>query len=134
ASASCAAGLAAAGRARPPRTPRHGSTSPSSDATASPRRPPPSSAKRSIVCVPSLGPRGTPHSSARTMRVWLPVALIVQLVAMPARARRDQPGVIAAGSELVELDVVALNREGAPVTDLGIDDFQVKEDGRVVEL
>src|SRR5829696_6495928 len=36
--------------------------------------------------------------------------------------------------ELVELDVVALDRQQQPVTDLRREDFQIKEDGRPVDL
>ena len=39
-----------------------------------------------------------------------------------------------ATADLVELDVVALDRDDQPVTDLRQDEFTVKEDGRVVEL
>jgi VWFA-related protein len=37
-------------------------------------------------------------------------------------------------ADLVELDVIALDRNGQPVTDLHQDEFRVKEDGRLVEL
>jgi VWFA-related protein len=39
-----------------------------------------------------------------------------------------------ASGDLVELDVVVLDREERPVTDLRKEDFQIKEDGRVVDV
>jgi VWFA-related protein len=38
------------------------------------------------------------------------------------------------GGDLVELDVVVLDRGGSPVTGLRRDEFQVREDGRAVDL
>ena len=57
---------------------------------------------------------------------------LVVLLAMGASAERQRPG--PATADLVELDIVALDRDDQPVTDLRQDEFTVKEDGRVVEL
>ncbi len=56
--------------------------------------------------------------------------------------RRRGPGRFRLGAavrqpatgDLVELDVVALDRDDQPVTDLHQDEFRVKEDGRLVDL
>lgn len=54
------------------------------------------------------------------------------VVAWVASAQRPQPAPSA--GDLVELDVVALDRHDRPVTDLRLEDFTVKEDGRVVDV
>jgi len=60
------------------------------------------------------------------------VAAAFVSVALLVSARRPQPAPPAA--DLVELDVVALDRHDQPVTDLRREDFKVKEDGRVVDV
>lgn len=37
-------------------------------------------------------------------------------------------------ADLVELDIVALGRDGTPISDLRQEDFQIKDDGRAVEI
>lgn len=59
-------------------------------------------------------------------------AAFVLVLAAGASAHRQRPGPSAA--DLVELDIVALDRDDQPVTDLRQDEFTIKEDGRVVEL
>ena len=53
-------------------------------------------------------------------------------VALVVPAQRPQHAPSAA--DLVELDVVALDRHDQPVTDLRREDFTIKEDGRAIEL
>jgi VWFA-related protein len=53
------------------------------------------------------------------------------LAAVPG-AQRPQPA--PAAGDLVELDVIALDRRDQPVTDLRLEDFQVAEDGRVMSV
>jgi VWFA-related protein len=60
---------------------------------------------------------------------WIAAATVAVLAASVS-AQRPQP----ATGDLVELDVVALDRNDRPVTDLHQDEFRVKEDGRLVEL
>ena len=57
------------------------------------------------------------------MTRWLPAACFALLGAAVSGQR-----------DLVELDVVALDRDDNPVTDLRQEDFKIKEDGRLVEL
>lgn len=52
--------------------------------------------------------------------------------AVAASAQRPQPAPSA--GDLIELDVVALDRHDQPVTDLRLEDFTIKEDGRVVDV
>jgi hypothetical protein len=59
-------------------------------------------------------------------------AAFVVVLAVGASAQRQRPD--PATADLVELDIVALDRDDQPVTDLRQDEFTVKEDGRVVEL
>jgi VWFA-related protein len=48
----------------------------------------------------------------------------------PSRAQKSQ----TVDSDLVELDVLVLDRNGQPVSGLELTDFQVKEDGHLVEV
>src|SRR5258707_4964752 len=64
------------------------------------------------------------------MTKWIAAAFVAILVAA-ASAQRSRP---AAAADLVELDIVALDRDDRRVTDLRQEEFTVKEDGRVVEL
>ena len=50
--------------------------------------------------------------------------------ASPLRSEAVTP----ASGDLIELDVVALDRQDLPVSDLRQEDFQIKEDGRVVDI
>ena len=59
----------------------------------------------------------------------LAVAGLLLLAALPAAQRAVQPGV-----DLVQVDVVVVDRKGQPVTGLTQSDFVVKEDGAVVEV
>jgi VWFA-related protein len=61
----------------------------------------------------------------------LAAALIVILAATVAAQRRPPA---SSSGDLVELDVVALDRNDRPVTDLRQEDFTIKEDGKRVEL
>lgn len=58
--------------------------------------------------------------------------VLVSTLAVAVSAQRQKPQ--PADGDLVELDVVALDRNDQPVTDLGREDFTVKEDGHAVEL
>src|SRR6185295_4760825 len=88
--------------------------------------------ERLAVRTPSL-----PSAPSRT-RAYSPscgliaaVAASCLLGAAPA-AQRTPPA--ASSGDLVELDVVALDRQDQPVAGLRREDFQVKEDGRVVDI
>lgn len=61
------------------------------------------------------------------------LALMMSFTAPRAatRAFDQQPPL---SGDLVELDVVALDRDGRPVTDLQASDFQIKDDGQRVDL
>lgn len=59
-------------------------------------------------------------------------AALVVLLGAAASAQRPQPAPPA--SDLVELDVIALDRDDRPVTDLRRDEFRITDDGRLVEL
>ncbi len=65
------------------------------------------------------------------MMRWLPAACLVLLAAAAADQRKTPS---AAGTDLVELDVVALDRDERPVTDLRQDEFELKEEGKAVEI
>jgi VWFA-related protein len=65
------------------------------------------------------------------MTRWLAAALAAAVLAAPS-AQRPQPP--SATGDLVELDVVALDRDDRPITDLRQDEFRIKEEGRLVEL
>jgi VWFA-related protein len=59
-------------------------------------------------------------------------AAVVVLLGAAASAQRPQPN--PPSNDLVELDVIALDHDNRPVTDLRQDDFTIKEEGRPVEL
>jgi VWFA-related protein len=59
-------------------------------------------------------------------------AVFVLTLAAARSAQRPQPA--PPSNDLVELDVVALDRDNRPVTDLRQDEFRVKDEGRVVDL
>jgi len=56
------------------------------------------------------------------------IAFVVLLTAGPSGQRQG------ASADLVELDVVVLDHDDRPIRDLRQEDFQVKEDGRVVDV
>ena len=57
---------------------------------------------------------------------------VVAMLAVVVSAQRQKP--LPADGDLVELDVVVLDRNEEPVTDLRREDFMVKEEGRAVEV
>jgi len=59
-------------------------------------------------------------------------AAVAAILAASVSAQRPQPP--PATADLVELDVVALDRDDRPITDLRQDEFRIKEEGRAVEL
>jgi VWFA-related protein len=63
---------------------------------------------------------------------WIATALAAILAGSLSAQRRQPPA--ATTADLVELDVVAFGRDNRPVTDLRQDEFQVKEEGHLVEL
>jgi len=68
------------------------------------------------------------------MRKPLLLALFVALAGLPLAARQGKHAQDAAAADLVELDVLALDRDGHPVTDLRREDFEIKDDGHVVDV
>ncbi len=62
------------------------------------------------------------------------IAAAVAVASSPPPCPLSASGLQPATGDLVELDVVALDRNDQPVTDLRQDEFTVKEDGRLVEL
>ena len=50
--------------------------------------------------------------------------------AVPMLAQAPQPPVFRAGTELVEVDVIARDKNGLFVSDLALDDFELQEDGK----
>jgi VWFA-related protein len=60
------------------------------------------------------------------------LAAALAIVAVIAPAPRPQPE--ASAADLVELDVVVLDREERPVTNLRREDFTIKEEGRAVDV
>jgi VWFA-related protein len=64
------------------------------------------------------------------MTRWLSVAFTALLAATVSAQRQKAAPMV----DLVELDVIALDRHDQPITDLRREDFTVKEDGRGVEL
>jgi VWFA-related protein len=61
------------------------------------------------------------------------VLVAAMVAALAAGSSAQRPPVVQT-ADLVELDVVALDHDDRPVTDLRQDDFTVKEDGHNVEL
>ena len=59
-------------------------------------------------------------------------AAFVVLLGAAGSAQRPQPN--PSSNDLVELDVIALDRDNRPVGDLRQEDFTIKEEGRPVEL
>jgi len=57
---------------------------------------------------------------------------LVAMLAVVVSAQRQKP--LPADGDLVELDVVVLDRNDQPVTDLRREDFTVKEEGRAVDV
>jgi VWFA-related protein len=49
---------------------------------------------------------------------------------IPLAAQVSQPPVFRAGTDLVEVDVIARDKNGTFVSDLSIDDFELQEDGK----
>ena len=60
------------------------------------------------------------------------LAAAFAIVAVAASAQRPKPS--PSSGDLIELDVVALDRRDQPVTDLRLEDFTIKEDGRAVDV
>jgi ADP-ribose pyrophosphatase YjhB (NUDIX family) len=71
------------------------------------------------------------HSKGRRMRTLTTLIVAASLAANLA-SQRPQPA--PSDVDLVELDIVALDRNGQPVTDLSENEVTIKEDGRKVEL
>ncbi|MBL8143945.1 MAG: hypothetical protein JNM38_22710, partial [Acidobacteria bacterium] len=70
-----------------------------------------------------------PSPTGRLLRVAVCLGVLASLAAGPAQSPIDRP-VFRSGVEVVEVDVVAFDASGRPVTDLTRDDFAVTEDGR----
>jgi VWFA-related protein len=65
------------------------------------------------------------------MKQWLAAACVLGLAASVA-AHRQKPS--PASADLVEVDVVVLDRDDHPITDLRQDEFRIKEDGHAVDV
>jgi VWFA-related protein len=65
------------------------------------------------------------------MKQWLAAAVIAGLAA-GASAQRQKP--LPGSADLVELDVVVLDHDDRPITDLRQEEFKIKEDGHAVDL
>ncbi len=80
-------------------------------------------------------PRSTPRPRAARKASWLLVPVLLTSL-VPATAQDDAAARFGDRVEVTEvlLDVVAFDREGEPVPDLGLDDFVVREGGEVREL
>jgi VWFA-related protein len=59
-------------------------------------------------------------------------AAVAVLIGAAASAQRPPPN--SPSNDLVELDVIAFDRDSRPVTDLRREEFAIKEEGRTVEL
>ena len=68
------------------------------------------------------------------MRRPLLFALLVVLAGLPLTARQGKRPPDSGSVDLVELDVLALDRDGRTVTDLRREDFEIKDDGHVVDI
>ena len=64
------------------------------------------------------------------VRGSLLTAILVVCLAAFAAAQQTAPPIFRSGVDAVELDVVATNANGDPVTDLTADDFEVREQGK----
>jgi hypothetical protein len=60
---------------------------------------------------------------------YLALALASSSV-VPLIAQAPQPPVFRAGTDLVEVDVIARDKNGLFVSDLALDDFELQEDGK----
>jgi len=61
-------------------------------------------------------------------------AALVGSCLLTASPRGQRPQAAPVTSDLVELDIVVLDRQDRPVTDLGREEFTIKEDGRAVDV
>ena len=68
------------------------------------------------------------------MRKPMVLALFVVVAGLPLAARQGKHAPDPHSADLVELDVLALDRDGVAVTDLRREDFEIKDDGHVVEV
>ena len=64
------------------------------------------------------------------MRLQSVLLAVVVCGVIPLAAQVSQPPVFRAGTDLVEVDVIARDRNGTFVSDLTIDDFELQEDGK----
>lgn len=64
----------------------------------------------------------------------LPLALLIVAIAAPAQEADETAFSEVVDVEVVEVDVQVTDREGQPVRGLTIDDFEIFEDGRRVEI
>ena len=60
--------------------------------------------------------------------------MLAAVLAVTVSAQRQRQPPAPGANDLIEVDVVALDRHDQPITDLRREDFTVKEDGRGVEL
>jgi VWFA-related protein len=68
----------------------------------------------------------------RRQRAWVAPLAVVCLMGTALAAQRTPPA--ASSGDLVELDIVALDKYEQPVSGLRQEDFQIKENGRDVEI
>jgi VWFA-related protein len=73
-------------------------------------------------------------ASSRMPRPRLLFALALSGCLTVAATAVAQRGPASSSADLVELDIVALDRGDKPVSDLRQDEFQIKDDGRAVEI
>jgi VWFA-related protein len=66
------------------------------------------------------------------MTKWMSVAVAASFAVAGLSAQRRPPASTAA--DLIELDVVVLDRDDRPVTDVRREEFSIKEDGHTVDL
>lgn len=68
------------------------------------------------------------------MRKPLLLALFVMLAGLTLTARQGKRSADPGSVDLVELDAIALDRDGHVVTDLRREDFEIKDDGHIVDV
>src|SRR5690242_11416132 len=85
--------------------------------------------RASTICrVTASLTRRSPSSTRRS--AFAGIVLMSTILAVPS-AQKDRG---SESGDLVEMDAVVLDRNAQPVRDLTIGDFQIKEDGRAVDL
>ncbi|HEX7138238.1 MAG TPA: hypothetical protein VF219_10340, partial [Vicinamibacterales bacterium] len=59
---------------------------------------------------------------------------LVVLALLSSALQQTQPPTFRTGTNLVQIDAVVTDRDGEPVTDLTVDDFELQDDGKPMAI